>query len=67
MIDARNGKKIFVLGDLPRFQRAQQALETDDVEKVALKLWNVRMKHYIHPGHVTSLIQYFYVYKNWVS
>jgi hypothetical protein len=67
MIDARDGKKIFVLGDLPRFRRAQQAPKANDVEKVASKLWNVCMKHYIHPGHVTSLTQKFYVYKDWVS
>jgi hypothetical protein len=67
MIDARDGKKIFVSGDLPRFRRAQQAPKADDVEKVASKLWNVCMKHYIHPGHVTSLTHYFYVYKDWVS
>jgi hypothetical protein len=60
MIDARDGKKIFVSGDRPRFRRAQQAPKADDVEKVASKLWNVRMQHYIHPGHVTSLTHYFY-------
>jgi hypothetical protein len=30
-----------------------------------LKLRNVCMKHYIHPGHATSLTHYFYVYKDW--
>ncbi len=32
MIDPRDGKKIFVSGDLPRFRRAQQAPKADDVE-----------------------------------
>jgi hypothetical protein len=67
MMDARDGKKIFVLGDLTRFRRAQQAPKADDVKKVAVRLWNVCMKHYIHPGHVTSLTHSFYVYKDWVS
>jgi hypothetical protein len=44
MIDARDGKKIFVSGGLPRFWRAQQAPKTDDVKKVASKLWSVWMK-----------------------
>jgi hypothetical protein len=67
MINARDGTKVFVLGELPRFRRAQQAPKPGDLSLVAAKLWNVRMKNYIQLGHAASLTHYFYVYKDFVS
>jgi hypothetical protein len=66
MINARDGTKVFVSGELPRFWRAQQAPKPADLSLVAAKLWNVRMKNYVCSGQVASLTHYFYVHKDFV-
>jgi hypothetical protein len=38
MIDARDGTKVFVPGELPRFRGAQQAPKPEDLSLVAAKL-----------------------------
>jgi hypothetical protein len=67
MINARDGTKVCVLGELPRLRRSQQAPKPGDMERVGSKLWNVRMKHYICSSLVASLTHYFYVCKDFVS
>jgi hypothetical protein len=66
MINARDGTKVYVSGELPRFRRTQQAPKLGDIERVGSKVWNVRMKHYIRSGLVASLTHYFYIYKDFV-
>ena len=67
MTNARDGTRVYVSGELPRFRRAQQAPKSGDLEMVGSKLGNVRMKNYIRSGLVASLTHYFYVYKDYVS
>ena len=67
MINARDGTRVFVSGELPRFRHPQQAPKPGELSLVATKLWNVRMKNYIRSGQAISLTHYFYVYKDFVS
>jgi len=64
IVNARDGTPLWInYSKLPHYQRPQKAPQQEDTFKVAEKLWNVRMKHYIRAGPVLSLSHFFHVAK----
>ena len=61
---AREGQPHFLLGELPRFRRPQQAARTPEMmERMKKKVNKVRRRRYIEEGEVTSLTHMFAVAK----
>ena len=61
--DARDGQPHFMTGDPKPYMRQQRPPTPEEVEKVREKILPVRIRKYIEPGVVRSLIHYFWVSK----
>ena len=62
--EVRDGQRHFLMGEFGKFVWPQQPGKTKrDAELVRSKMVPVRLKNYIEPGLVDSLIHYFYLPK----
>jgi hypothetical protein len=62
-MDARDGMRMFVRGELPKNTTPQRVPKPEDIERMIKKLDKVLPRGYISPGLVVSLTSYFAVAK----